>query len=81
MRESSTSSWFPRLLAPALNSVGSEGKPVAIQTSSVVVSTTSYARHEGEAIRHNMGWTVGLLMYLIAVGCLYLFVHPWAMAR
>jgi lactate permease len=73
---------FPPLLAPALNSVGSEvGKPVAIQTTSVGVSTTSYARREGEVIRHNMGWTLVLLAYLIVIGCVYLFALPWAMGK
>jgi len=55
---------FPALLLPSLNSVGAEvGKPVAPQTCSVGVATTSYVRNEGAAIRHNMGWTLVLLAY------------------
>ena len=39
---------FPVLLAPTLNSVGSEvGKPVAPQTASVGVSTDQFVRNEG----------------------------------
>src|SRR5438270_3026210 len=60
---------FPVLLLPSLNSVGAEvGKPIAPQTTSVGVSTTSYVRREGDVIRHNMGWTLVLLGYLILVG-------------
>jgi lactate permease len=70
----------PLLLLPSLNSVGAEvGKPVAPQTTSVGVSTTSYVRNEGAAIRHNMGWTLVLLGYLIIIGLLYFFVFPGAM--
>jgi lactate permease len=60
--------------------VGAEvGKPIAPQTTSVGVSTTSYVRREGEVIRHNMGWTLVLLGYLILVGLLFYFVFPGAM--
>jgi lactate permease len=70
----------PLLLLPSLNSVGAEvGKPVAPQTASVGVSTTSYVRREGAVIRHNMGWTLVLLGYLIVIGLLYYFVMPGAM--
>ena len=49
---------MPLLLLPSLNSVGAEvGKPIAPQTTSVGVSTSSYVRREGEVIRHNFGWT------------------------
>jgi len=71
---------LPPLLLPSLNSVGAEiGKPVAPQTASVGVSTSKFVRREGDVIRHNMGWTFILLVYLIliAIGC-YL-VHPRAM--
>lgn len=66
---------FPPLLLPSLNSVGAEiGKPVAPQTASVGVSTTKYVRQEGLVIRHNMGWTFVLLVYLILIGvCCYFF--------
>jgi lactate permease len=70
----------PALIFPSLNSVGAEvGKPVAPQTASVGVSTTSYVRSEGEVIRHNMPWTLVVLAYLIGIGCLYYFVLPAAM--
>lgn len=70
----------PLLLLPSLNSVGAEvGKPVAPQTTSVGVSTTSYVRNEGAAIRHNMGWTLVLLVYLELIGLLYYFFLPGAM--
>src|SRR5262249_2031945 len=60
---------FPPLLLPTLNSVGAEiGKPVAPQTASVGVSTTRFVRNEGAVIRHNMGWTCVLLLYLILIG-------------
>jgi L-lactate permease len=69
-----TGPWSP------LNSVGAEtGKPVAPQTTSVGVSTTKYVRREGEVIRYNMGWALMILLYLIAIGCLYYFWMPDAM--
>ena len=52
---------------------------MAPQTTSVGVSTTSYVRREGLVIRHNMGWTLVLLGYLILVGLLFYFVFPGAM--
>lgn len=66
---------FPPLLLPTLNSVGAEiGKPVAPQTASVGVSTTKFVRNEGAVIRHNMGWTFVLLLYLVLIGiACYLF--------
>ena len=71
---------MPLLLLPSLNSVGAEvGKPVAPQTTSVGVATTSYVRREGEVIRHNMGWTLVLLGYLILIGLLYFYVLPAGM--
>ncbi|MHB8589978.1 MAG: L-lactate permease [Candidatus Dormibacteraceae bacterium] len=71
---------FPILLLPTLNSVGAEvGKPIAPQTTSVGVSTTSYVRREGEVIRHNLGWTLVLLGYLIVVGLFFYFVLPGTM--
>jgi lactate permease len=30
-------------------------------------------------IRYNMGWTLAILVYLIAIGCLYFFLVPQAM--
>ena len=67
---------FPLLLLPSLNSVGAEiGKPVAPQTASVGVATTEYVRNEGAVIRHNMGWTFILLVYLVVIGiaCYWFF--------
>ena len=53
---------MPLLLLPSLNSAGAEvGKPIAPQTTSVGVSTSSYVRREGEVIRHNFGWTLVIL--------------------
>jgi len=66
---------FPPLLLPTVNSIGAEiGKPVAPQTASVGVSTSRFVRNEGAVIRHNFGWTLVLLGYLvlIAIAC-YLF--------
>ncbi|HEY9241606.1 MAG TPA: L-lactate permease [Streptosporangiaceae bacterium] len=71
---------MPLLLLPSLNSVGAEvGKPVAPQTTSVGVSTSSYVRREGVVIRHNFGWTLVILGYLILIGLLYYYVLPAAM--
>ncbi len=68
---------FPLLLLPALNTVGAElGKPIAPQTASVGVSTTRFVRNEGAVIRHNFGWTLVLLVYLIAIGLLCYFFFP-----
>src|SRR5215469_13440855 len=66
---------FPPLLLPTLNSVGAEiGKPIAPQTASVGVSTSKFVRNEGEVIRHNFGWTLVLLIYLVLIGvACYLF--------
>jgi lactate permease len=70
----------PLLIFPSLNSVGAEvGKPVAPQTASVGVATTRFVRNEGQVIRNNMGWTLVILAYLIAIGCLYFFLLPAAM--
>ena len=71
---------FPVLLLPSLNSVGAEvGKPVAPQTASVGVSTTKFVRKEGQVIRHNMGWTLILLAWLIIIGLIYYFLLPAVM--
>jgi lactate permease len=68
---------FPMLLLPSLNSVGAEiGKPVAPQTASVGVSTSRFVRNEGAVIRHNMGWTFVLLIYLIVIGVGFYFFAP-----
>jgi lactate permease len=66
---------FPVLLLPSLNSVGAEiGKPIAPQTASVGVSTSKFVRNEGEVIRHNFGWCLVLLAYLVIIGvACYLF--------
>jgi lactate permease len=71
---------MPLLLLPSLNSTGAEvGKPIAPQTTSVGVTTTSYVRREGEVIRHNFGWTLVLLGWLILIGLFYYYVLPQAM--
>jgi lactate permease len=72
---------FPLLLLPSLNSVGAEvGKPVAPQTASVGVSTSRFVRNEGEVIRHNMGWTFVLLLYLVIIGIGFYFLGPGLMS-
>jgi lactate permease len=71
---------LPQLLLPSLNSVGAEiGKPIAPQTASVGVSTSKYVRNEGEVIRHNMGWTFILLVYLIIIGVGFYYFNPGVM--
>jgi lactate permease len=71
---------FPPLLLPSLNSVGAEiGKPIAPQTASVGVSTSRFVRDEGQIIRHNMGWTLILLVYLIVIGVGYYLLAPGVM--
>ncbi len=71
---------FPALLLPTLNSVGAEvGKPVAPQTASVGVSTSRFVRNEGAVIRHNMAWTILLLIYLILIGVLFYLFFPHVM--
>jgi lactate permease len=71
---------MPILLMPSLGSVGAEvGKPIAVQTASVGVSTTKFVRSEGEVIRHNMGWTLVILAYLMLVGLLFYYLSPHAM--
>jgi lactate permease len=55
------------------------GQPIAPQTTSVGVSTTSYVRNEGAVIHHNRGWALFLLGYLILVGLVFYFVFPGAM--
>jgi lactate permease len=68
---------LPVLLLPSLNSVGAEvGKPIAPQTASVGVSTCKFVRSEGQVIRHNMGWTLVVLGYLILISLLIYFVFP-----
>jgi lactate permease len=72
---------FPPLLLPTLNSIGAEiGKPIAPQTASVGVSTSKFVRNEGEVIRHNFGWTLVLLAYLIVIAIGFYFVNPAIMS-
>jgi lactate permease len=56
------------------------GKPVAPQTASVGVSTSRFVRNEGAVIRHNMAWTLILLIYLILIGVLFFLFFPHVMA-
>jgi lactate permease len=71
---------LPVLLLPTLNSVGAEvGKPIAPQTASVGVSTSKFVRSEGQVIRHNMGWTLVVLAYLILIALLFYKVFPNSM--
>jgi len=72
---------LPVLLLPSFNSVGAEvGKPIAPQTASVGVSTSKLVRSEGQVIRHNMGWTLIVLTYLILIALLFYFVFPHSMS-
>jgi len=72
---------LPVLLLPSFNSVGSEvGKPIAPQTASVGVSTSKLVRSEGQVIRHNMGWTLILLGYLILISIVFYYFFPNSMA-
>src|SRR5215469_4793817 len=72
---------MPPLLLPSLNSVGAEiGKPVAPQTASVGVSSSRFVRNEGEVIRHNFGWTIVLLAYLVLIGIACYAFFPSIMA-
>ncbi len=71
---------MPPLLLPTLNSVGAEiGKPVAPQTASVGVSTSRFVRNEGEVIRHNFGWTLVMLAYLIIISVGFYIISPSSM--
>ncbi len=68
---------LPILLLPSFNSVGAEvGKPIAPQTASVGVSTSKLVRSEGQVIRHNMGWTLAVLAYLIVISAVFYFFFP-----
>jgi lactate permease len=68
------------LLLPSLNSVGAGiGKPVAPQTASVGVSTRKFVRREGQAIRHNLPWTLVLPASLLLIALFYRGVPPAAM--
>lgn len=72
---------LPVLLLPSLNSVGAEvGKPIAPQTASVGVSTSKFVRSEGQVIRHNMGWTLVILAYLILIALLFRYAFPHLMS-
>jgi lactate permease len=72
---------LPVLLLPSVNSVGAEvGKPIAPQTASVGVSTSKFVRSEGQVIRHNMGWTLVVLAYLILVSLLFYYLFPKLMS-
>ena len=71
---------MPVLLLPSFNSVGAEvGKPIAPQTASVGVSTSKFVRSEGQVIRHNMGWTLVVLAYLIVIAVVFYYVLPNSM--
>ena len=68
---------LPQLLLPTLYSVGAViGIPIARQTASVGVSSSKFVRNEGEVIRHNLGWTFILLIYLILIGVGFYYFSP-----
>ena len=71
---------LPPLLLPSFNSVGAEvGKPIAPQTASVGVSTSRFVRSEGDVIRHNMGWTLVVLAYLVVIAVAFYSFAPGLM--
>jgi lactate permease len=71
---------MPPLLLPTLNSVGAEiGKPIAPQTASVGVSTSKFVRKEGDVIRHNLGWTLFMLAYLVVIAVAFYLLRPASM--
>jgi lactate permease len=71
---------MPPLLLPTFNSVGAEiGKPIAPQTASVGVSTSKFVRKEGDVIRHNLGWTLFLLAYLVILAVGFYWLNPGVM--
>jgi lactate permease len=54
------------------------GKPIAPQTASVGVSTSRLVRSEGQVIRHNLGWTLAMLAYLVLISAVfYFFLSKW----
>lgn len=72
---------LPILLLPSFNSVGAEvGKPIAPQTASVGVSTSKLVRSEGQVIRHNMGWTLVMLAYLMLIALAFYYLFPRLMS-
>jgi lactate permease len=72
---------LPPMLLPSFNSVGAEvGKPIAPQTASVGVSTSRFVRSEGDVIRHNMGWTLVVLAYLVVIAVAFYAFAPGLMA-
>jgi lactate permease len=67
----------PDLMFPTFNSVGAAfGKPIATQTASVGVSTTSQVRREGNIIRYNLAWTLALLGYVLLVAMVFYLFLP-----
>jgi lactate permease len=40
------------------------------------VSTSRFVRSEGDVIRYNMGWTLVILAYLIAIVVLFYYFLP-----
>jgi len=73
---------MPPLLLPTFNSVGAEiGKPIAPQTASVGVSTSKFVRKEGDVIRHNLGWTLFLLAYLVILAVGFYWLNPGVMMQ
>ena len=71
---------LPLLLLPSLNSTGAEAAGQSRRRPPAWgVSTSSYVCREGEVIRHNFGWTLVILGYLILIGLFYYSVLPEAM--
>ncbi|ABL88510.1 L-lactate permease [Pyrobaculum islandicum DSM 4184] len=69
---------LPQGLLPGLQTIGGElGKPVAPQTVSAGVSTTEYVRREGEVIRNNLKYSIGLVFLLLLIGIAYLTLYPY----
>ncbi len=50
-------------------------------TASVGVSTSKFVRNEGVVIRHNMGWTLVILAYLMLIGLIFYWISPHQMVQ
>ncbi|MEM0480951.1 MAG: L-lactate permease [Candidatus Aenigmatarchaeota archaeon] len=69
---------FPEALLPIANSTGAElGKPIAPQTVSVGVTTSSYVGKEGEIIKNNFKYVMFLVACLIVILFVLSKIYPY----